>query len=645
MCGIAGVIYSSSITVNKAEALIRDMNRALGHRGPDASGYYFDHQHNVVLGHTRLAIIDLSSLGHQPMHSYCGRYSITFNGEIYNHKDIKEELVKAGFSGEMNSTTDTEVLINAISFWGIEKTIRKLVGMFAFCVLDKSNGLVTLVRDRAGEKPLYWTRTEQGLFFASEIKALQAATKSKLTVCNRAIKLFLGHGYVPAPLSIFSKIYKLRPAEILTFSKNEVSTNVFWSPGQAEIPSAVVGKTLSETELSKLVFEQIQKSIEEQMDVDVPFGALLSGGLDSSTVVALMTGISSKPIETFSIGFEDEVADESIFARRVAERLKSNHHELMVSSDDFFHEIANLPRIYDEPFADPSQLPTVILAKFARQKVKVALTGDGGDETFLGYRRYEKAKRLWHLKTKCPSAFSTLVETISTNLQLLANRYDGLVSQQNLVRLSKIKWLCRCKNIREFYAVYNSFWVDDNVILALQEHTNRELEPGLAECQPAEDLSETCVQFANIDFGAYLPDCLMVKTDRASMNVGLELRSPLLDHRLLELYRAANDQVALNMPAKKVLRQILSEFLPQDLINRPKMGFAPPIGRWLQEPLNEWSHQIIGRSVLIENGVIDKQNVVKKFHELGGGDYSSQYQIWNLLMFENWALKNNVSLQ
>ena len=642
MCGIAGAVYAKTVSAAQAEALIFDMNMALGHRGPDASGGYFDHNNSGVLGHTRLSIIDLSSLGLQPMHSFCGRYSITFNGEVYNHKQIKAKLVEDGFVGHFKSTTDTEVVINAISFWGIEKTIQILTGMFAFCVLDANTGKVSLVRDRTGEKPLYWTRTAEGFFFASELKALLAVVHPKPVICERAIKLFLGYGYIPAPTTIYSDIHKLCPAQILTFSNGEVFTEIYWKPECPQPPLLCGEGSFSEEQLPYIISQQIQRSIEQQMDVDVPFGALLSGGLDSSTVVALMTRVSGKPVETFSIGFDDENADESIFARQVAECLDANHNELRVTSDDFFDELTSLPKIYDEPFSDPSQLPTVLLAKFARQKVKVALTGDGGDETFLGYERYRKVERLWRIKSKFPQLFNNMLSIVAGKLTSLSANLGDPFTQRTLIKLEKLKWLTTCRNLSEFYAIYTSFWMGDDISESINDYANRHLKNINCTDQTSFPDSNPNFKLANFDLSTYLPDCLMVKTDRASMSVGLELRSPFLDHHLIELYRQTHESILVNMSGKKVLKKILSDYLPINLIDRPKMGFAPPIGPWLRGPLREWSHQTLRSSVLIEAGFVNRVQVERKFKALNNGDLSQQYQIWNLLMFENWALDKNV---
>ena len=646
MCGIAGV-YGGNFLSTGCENILRQVGNVIAHRGPDDSGIWFDKNAGVGLVHRRLSILDLSPAGHQPMHSASGRFVIIFNGEIYNHLELREELEKHNNAPDWQGHADTESLLAAFECWGVETTLKKTVGMFAIVLWDRQDKKLILTRDRMGEKPLYYGYIGDTLVFGSEFKALREIPGFNVRIDRGALALLLRHNYIPAPYSIYQNISKLLPGTWLEFSADAVRRRekpvplAYWSA--KEIAFSGVENPLkftSDVEAINALEEKLTQSVSGQMMADVPLGAFLSGGVDSSTVVALMQAQSRRPVKTFSIGFNEEGYDESVFAGEVARYLGTDHTELYVSPQDAMNVIPRLPVIYDEPFSDSSQIPTFLVSELARQHVTVSLSGDGGDELFYGYNRYFWAARLWKVISCLPIGLrKTVADAI---LAIPISTWDRMYRLVSGTIPYKRRWsapgdklykgaaLLNCNSGSSFYRGLISHWVPENVVLGMDEpdtELTRDLNglPSLAE------------QMMLLDSITYLPDDILTKVDRAAMAVSLETRVPLIDHRIYEFaWRLPMQYKVRNGDSKWLLRQVLYKHVPRELIDRPKMGFGVPIDSWLRGPLRDWAEDLLDESRLKREGFFNPEPIREKWEEHSTSKRNWQFRLWGVLMFQAW---------
>ena len=650
MCGFTGFLVKDRVGKfsESAQSVVGRMASALRHRGPDDSGIWCEGP--VALAHRRLSILDLSQAGHQPMLSISERYVITYNGEIYNHNDIRKDLETETGAISWRGHSDTEVMLVAFERWGMRRALERFVGMFAFALWDRKEHRLILARDRVGEKPLYYGWMEGTFLFGSELKALREHPHWKPEINRDALSLFLRHNCIPAPYSIYRGIMKLQPGTFLTLSQGirEPHIEAYWSAKQvAEMGQASpFGGTAADAVVQLEAL--LERAIAGQMVADVPIGAFLSGGVDSSTVVALMQAQSRRPVRTFSIGFHEAEFNEANHASAVAKHLGTDHTELVVTSREAMDVIPLLPHIYDEPFADSSQIPTYLVAKLARQQVTVSLSGDGGDELFCGYNRYALAAGLWRymgnlpvylrngainaIRAFSPNGWNRLLRPV---LSILPNRVRHANPGDRLHKLSDV---LRVSNMEELYRSLVSHWQDP-------EH----LVYGGAE--PATILSDpsgraiglgNVRQMMYMDLVSYLPDDNLVKVDRAGMAVSLESRIPMLDHQVIEFASTLPLSILRrDGQSKWPLRQILYRHVPRALIERPKMGFGVPIDSWLRGPLRAWSEELLGESRLKREGFFNPAPIRLKWKEHLSGQRNWQYLLWDILMFQAWLEVQN----
>ncbi len=643
MCGIAGFIGGRFDPQGARETLAR-MTGAIAYRGPDSAGAWLEAEHKVALGHRRLAILDLSPAGEQPMISPSGRYVIVYNGEIYNHLELRERL-----AGPWRGHSDTETLLAAIEAWGIEEALKQCAGMFALALWDRSEKALILARDRLGEKPLYYgwqgAGAEAAFLFSSELKALARHPAFRREIDRQALALFTRFNYVPAPHSIYAGIAKLVPGTFLTLRPGDASPAItpYWSAAEIAAAGAAAPLDIGPEEAIDELERVLSKAVSQQMISDVPLGAFLSGGVDSSTIVALMQAQSSRPVKSFSIGFHDRAYNEAEHAGAVARHLGTDHEELYVQPEDALAVIPSLPAIYDEPFADASQVPTLLVSRLARRKVTVALSGDGGDELFAGYNRYRLAARNWGRISKVPRP---LRRALAQGLVALSpeqwNKVAGAVAPilPASLRISlpgeKVHKAARglaSGSADELYQGLVSSWRDpaDLVIGGAEPAT---LAPAtLARL----DALGTCERMMALDLLTYLPDDILAKVDRAAMSVSLETRVPLLDHRVVELaWRLPLDLKLRGGETKWVLRQLLYRHVPRALIERPKMGFGIPIDAWLRGPLKDWAEALIDERRLAGQGYFRPGPIRAAWDAHQSGRANMQYQLWAILMFQSW---------
>ncbi|NHA15450.1 asparagine synthase (glutamine-hydrolyzing) [Thioalkalivibrio sp. XN279] len=637
MCGIAGFMGTNRIDVTVAER----MGQQIAHRGPDDVGLWVDEAAGLAIAHRRLSILDLSPAGHQPMVSPCARFVLSYNGEIYNHAELRGTLEIEGGAFHWRGRSDTETLLAALRHWGVEGTLKRLNGMFAFALWDARERVLYLARDRMGEKPLYFGRTGRTFLFGSELKALAAHPDFQPTVDRNALALYMRHNCVPAPWSIYEGIRKLPSAHFVAVRDGgrEIGEPVcYWDLAQI----AGDGVRTSGGEPQALIEELdalLRDAINRRMVADVPLGAFLSGGYDSTTVVALMQAQSTRPIKTFSIGFFEAGHDEAQHARAVAAHLRTEHTELMVTSSDAMAVIPKLPDIFDEPFADSSQIPTYLVSQLARQHVTVSLSGDGGDELFCGYNRYLLGYRVWSKLRALPvplrRAMSwALAHAPAQTLESL----QGLLPKHLQVsylpdRLPKLAGVLGHRDGRGFYRELVSHWNEPDRVV-------------VDTCEPATVLSapdrlplvaDLRNQMMLLDMLTYLPDDILTKVDRASMAVSLEARVPILDHRLVEFaWRVPLAFKVRDGQGKWLLRQVLYRYVPRELMERPKQGFGVPIEHWLCGPLREWAESLLDEKRLREEGFFDPTTIRKHWAEHLGGRRRWHYHLWDVLMFQAW---------
>lgn len=650
MCGIAGFLAANPLKgKEELPGLLKRMTDTIINRGPDDAGYWCDGEHGIALGHRRLAIIDLSPAGHQPMHSASGRYVIIFNGEIYNHSLLRRQLESAGRSPAWRGHSDTETLLAGFDAWGIQETIERAIGMFAIAVWDRNTGTLTLARDRIGEKPLYYGWQGRGgdavFLFGSELKALRAHPAFENAINRGALSLQLRHNYIPAPYSIYAGISKLPPGAMLTVSDRQREPRVwtYWS-GQQQAESGAGEPFTGTPEQAVDELESLLKdAVRAQMMADVPLGAFLSGGVDSSTVVALMQAQSSRPVKTFSIGFHEEGYNEAEYAKAVARHLGTDHTELYVSAAEALSVIPRLQSLYDEPFSDSSQIPTFLLSQLARQHVTVSLSGDAGDELFCGYNRYQMTAKLWKTLSMAPLPVRRLAARGVTSVPVAAwNRMagglgrflSGFMQMANPGdKLHKGAGVMASESLEALYLGLVSHW-DDPAAVVIDG-----IEPVTVLTDKARRFSglDGIQRMMALDLLTYLPDDILVKVDRAAMGVSLETRIPFLDHRVVEFAWRLPQSVKLREGRTKwVLRQVLYRHVPKALIERPKMGFGVPVGEWLRGPLRDWAEALLDERRLRREGFFQPAIVRKKWEEHLSGRRNWQYHIWDVLMFQAW---------
>ena len=608
MCGFVGFIGPSGLNMTR-EAAVRRMCDAIRHRGPDDSGIWVDNAFGIALGHRRLSIIDLSPAGHQPMLSASGRFVIAFNGEIYNFKTIRDELTQAGKAPNWRGHSDTEVLLAAIETWGTEAALTRSAGMFAFALFDRQTGSLTLARDRLGEKPLYWGANNGVLLFGSDLAALRCHPLWRGEVDRDALALLLRYNNVPAPHSIYKGIFKSEPGTILHFENGRAEPAVtrYWDADgviASGASHAFEGSSVDATDETERLLRQ---ALAGQMIADVPLGAFLSGGIDSSTVVALMQSANSRPVKTFSIGFEEQGYDEAPHAKAVARHLATDHTELYVSQADALAVVPRLAGIYSEPFADSSQIPTLLVAGMARRHVTVALSGDGGDELFSGYNRYAIAHRTWNRLRRVPlplrRALAGSIAAVSAQRwDSMARPFAGLLPAKFWPdragdKLVKAAGVAQLQSLDEVYRALVSHWqAPDGVVIGGNEGGASSHTAKIATLDPVRRMMQQ-------DLTHYLPDDILVKVDRAAMAVSLETRVPMLDHRLVEFSATLPMSILRrNGQSKWPLRQVLHRYVPQHLIDRPKMGFGVPLDSWLRGPLRDWAEALLDQSRLKREG-------------------------------------------
>jgi len=645
MCGFAGFLQSSALVAAHAmPTLAERMSGMLRHRGPDDGGSWADPEAGVALGHRRLSIIDLSVEGHQPMASASGRYVIAFNGEIYNFGQLREELGREALAWRGHS--DTEVMLAAFERWGVEAALRQLNGMFAFALWDRSERTLYLARDRMGEKPLYYGWLGKTFLFGSELKALRVHPAWQGEIDRSALSAYMRLNCVPGPHSIYKGISKLAPAHFLkvrlTSGEGE-RPQPYWSLRETAEAGWAAPSRLDEHEAIDELDRLLRDAVGMRMVADVPLGVFLSGGVDSSTVVALMQAQSSMPVKSFSIGFDEEDYNEARHAAAVARHLGTDHTELYVTPREALAVIPQLPTIYDEPFADSSQIPTILVSRLARRHVTVALSGDGGDELFCGYVRYFWSRRLWSRMRFLPHpvrafAGSALTSVAPDTWNALLGRAARLIPsvalrEVNGNRIHKLAEIMAVPTPDVLYQGLTSHWSDpERVVLGAPEARSIATDPAQWSA-----LNDFTARMMYMDAATYLPDDILVKVDRASMSVGLESRVPLLDHRVVEFaWRVPLSMKLRDNHGKWLLRQVLYRYVPRALIERPKMGFGVPIDSWLRGPLREWAETLLSERRLRDEGYFDPLPIRQKWMEHQSGSRNWQYLLWDVLMFQAW---------
>lgn len=657
MCGLAGFLSAGSCTPGSASYLLNGMSANLVHRGPDGCGQWLDSDLGVGLCHRRLAILDLSTAGQQPMASACGRWQMVFNGEIYNHLDLRQQLEQAGLAPIWRGHSDTETLLAALSAWGVTSTLPRLNGMFAFALWDRQHSQLVLARDRFGEKPLYYAiarnvQDQPLLLFGSELQSLMVHPGYDRTIDRHSTALYFRHSYIPAPWSIHLQTRKLSPGCSLTITSGDLIQGIislqqrersYWSAfveAQQALDKPFEG---SPEQAVDAVEEALSRSIARQSLADVPLGAFLSGGIDSSLVVSLLQRQSIRPIQSFSIGFDDPEFNEAPYAAAVARYLGTDHTEMIVSGADALSVIPQLPSIYSEPFADSSQIPTVLVSRLARQHVTVSLSGDAGDELFGGYNRYVFANALWSKLHCIPRRFRRGVANLMQGIpasywqRILepANRLLPASKKQRNVgeRLHKVSAFLASRTPQELYVSLVSQWLKtDGLVVGAQEHQSPVLDPALwLEGAGLEN------QMMLLDTLTYLPDDILVKVDRAAMSASLETRVPMLDPELFTLaWSLPVHQKIASGRGKLPLRALLSRYLPEALIERPKMGFGVPLATWLREELRDWGESMLDPYRLRKQGLLEVAPIQECWKSHQENRSELHYQLWPVLILQAW---------
>lgn len=638
MCGIVGYWDKRGADTT----IVEQMALHIQHRGPDGAGTWLNTAGELAMAHRRLAIIDLSPAGHQPMNSPCGRYTLVFNGEIYNHPELRKDLEREGGHFAWQGHSDTETLLAALRHWGLEKTLQRLNGMFAFALWDSTERCLFLARDRMGEKPLYYGNNNGRFLFGSELKAFNAHPQWQPEIDRNALTLFLRHSSVPTPWSIYQGINKLPPAHYVVIrdaGKQISEPQCYWDLAElAEQGIAMQDKTDPKGLVDELD-TLLRDAIHSRMAADVPLGAFLSGGYDSTMVAALMQAQSSRPVKTFTIGFHEQGYNEAVHAQAVAKHLGTEHTELYVTPEEAMAVIPRLPTIWDEPFADSSQIPTLLVSELARKHVMVSLSGDGGDELFCGYNRYTQGYQIWHKLQMLPVPVRQLIGTMmqvfpAAPLEYLLSFLPKQLQIPHLAdRLPKLADVVKEASGESYYHRLVSHWkTPDQLVLGATEPKTLFNHP---EQMPK--LTDFREQMMYLDSLTYLPDDILTKVDRASMAVSLEARVPLLDHRVVEFaWKVPMSLKYRDGKGKWLLREVLYRYVPRELMERPKMGFGVPIEHWLQGPLRDWADALLDEKRLREEGFFDPAPIRKMWEEHASGKRRWHYYLWDILMFQAW---------
>lgn len=645
MCGLSGYLSASNY-LNESEQMhiLKNMTDVLHHRGPDDSGYWIDNQEGFALGHRRLAIVDLTESGHQPMFSSDHSYVIAFNGEIYNHHQLRKNLSEEFPNISWRGTSDTETLLNCIQQWGVEKAINEAEGMFAFALWCMSSKELILARDRFGEKPLYYgwqgSGKQKTFIFSSELKSFKENPSFVKKISRNALNLFMRYNCVPSPFSIYEGVYKLDPGNLLKISRRHPEPKIkpYWSFEDSLFHDNSHGG-LDETSTIEILESMLKKVVSDQMISDVPLGAFLSGGVDSSAIVSLMQSQSMQKIKTFSIGFNEKEKNEAIYAKEIAKYLGTDHDELYVTPGMCLEVIPNLSSIYDEPFSDSSQIPTFIVSKLARSKVTVALSGDGGDEIFGGYNRYLIGANTWPYLEKIPLPIRNLISNML--IQVPPEKWNNIIKLLGLnshllntgEKIHKAADALGSNSYKSLYSNLTSHWKDPDSIIINNEEPDKYLKK---QFKGFENLSAAEMMMAT-DAMTYLPNDILTKVDRAAMSVSLETRIPFLNHKLVEFTNSLPlDYKVRGKTSKWILRKLLERHVPNELINRPKAGFAIPLDKWLRGDLRDWGEDLLNRNRLRDDGFFNVEEVQKKWKEHQEGKRNWQYQLWDILVFQSW---------
>ena len=617
------------------------MGAALAHRGPDDSGTFHDSATGIGLAFRRLSILDLSPEGHQPMYSASGRYVLIFNGEVYNFEEIRAELGARQWRGH----SDTEVMLEAFESWGVESAVKRFVGMFAFALWDRGDRKLYLVRDRIGIKPLYYGRVDGNFVFGSELKAIRQYPEFQPDIDRDVLTLYLRYNYVPSPHCIYKGLCKLPPGHFLMLDSatGALLSQPYWSAREVALEGLHSAFAGSDAEAIEQLHQRLLSAVRLRMIADVPLGAFLSGGIDSSTVVALMQAQSSRPVKTFTIGFHEDAYNEAIHAKAVAKHLGTDHTELYLTPQDALNVVPLLPSMYDEPFSDSSQIPTYLISKLAQESVTVSLSGDGGDELFGGYNRYLFTRRIWTLLKALPkSARKVAAHLLRAATPYSIDRFFQLLRPVLPRKLRpaipgdkahKLAALLSVESPEAFYYGALSHWERPTDIV-LNSHEPGTVLASIAESSWPSNIEEVMMLTDQLN---YLPDDILTKVDRASMAVSLEARVPMLDHRVVEFaWKLPLHFKIRNGTGKWILRQILYQYVPPELLERPKMGFGVPIDRWLRGPLRDWAEDLLSVKSLEQHGLLDANPIRLKWQEHLSGDRNWQYLLWDILAFQDW---------
>lgn len=637
MCGIVGYWDKRGADASTVERMAMQIQ----HRGPDDAGTWVDEEANLALAHRRLSIIDLTPAGHQPMISPCGRFTLVYNGEIYNHQDLRADLEAEGGHFDWRGYSDSETLLAALRHWGVEGALQRLNGMFAFALWDKVERSLILARDRMGEKPLYYGHSGGCFLFGSELKSLSAHPGWQGSIDRNALTLYMRHNYVPTPWSIYQGIHKLPPAHFVVVQEAGQMVSepqCYWDLGQIAESGAANAKG-TPGELIDELDGLLRDAVLGRMASDVPLGAFLSGGFDSTMVAALMQAQSTRPVKTFTIGFHEKGYNEAEHAKAVAKHLGTDHTELYVTPEEAMAVIPRLPSIWDEPFSDSSQIPTLLVSELARRHVAVSLSGDGGDELFYGYKRYTLGNKVWGWLRMLPAPLRQVLGSLMQVIpgapleylaQLLPNRFQIPYVGDRLPKLGEV---VKERSGETYYHRLVSHWKnpaavvrggeEPRTLFSAPEHLPK--LPGLRE------------HMMYMDSMTYLPDDILTKVDRASMAVSLEARVPLLDHRVVEFaWRVPTSLKYRDGRGKWLLREVLYRYVPRDLMDRPKMGFGVPIEHWLRGPLREWGEELLDEKRLRDEGFFYPAPIRKMWQEHVTGKRRWHYYLWDVLMFQAW---------
>lgn len=644
MCGIAGFVNWSGLA-GSAKGDLKRMTDAIAHRGPDDEGAWQDGENGIAFGHRRLAIVDLSPAGHQPMVSHQGRFVLVLNGEIYNHLELRASVDRGTDPVDWRGHSDTEVLLECFALFGVKETLEKAVGMFCFALWDRQDRVLTMARDRLGEKPLYFGWQGSTLLFGSEIAALRAHSAFQATVDRNALALMMRHNYIPAPYSIYQGIGKIKPGTIMRWQhgSRDATEIVYWDAAKKAAHGRANPFGGTPIEAVEQLETHLRAALKDQMTADVPLGAFLSGGIDSSTVAALMQTMSTEPVRTFSIGFDVPGFNEAEHAKAVATHLGTQHTELYVTGKDALDVVPLLPSIYSEPFSDSSQIPTYLVSKMARRDVTVCLSGDAGDELFSGYTRYALTDDTWKKLSRIPaparSAIAALLQQVPVQTwdailkPLLAFGPSRFRHGRPGDRLHKFASVIGSSSASGIYRQLVSHW-DAPEALVLDAMEPPTQMTGLRDVPPFKEFMH---EMMYLDAVSYLPDDILVKVDRAAMAVALEGRIPMLDHRLVEFAWSLPTEILRRESTPKwPLRQVLYKYVPRHMIERPKMGFGVPIDAWLRGPLKEWAETLLDENRLRSEGYFNPGPIREKWAEHKAGTRNWQYHLWDVLSFQAW---------